>query len=484
MSRRMLVLLGLLATSAVALVPFWPDFAAVLRKIEWQFRPPSPLPPQATAQIDDSAGALSVARGQIEDEIDRFGRDLGIGLHIVTTTSAGDPQVLAESLLASETRHPFHATGAVVLVLPIQGSAMGIAVSQEIARAAPPLVVFGVLASHVGPLLAEPLLGVALASGLERLRDFLLTSAASGSLELARPVFDRSIVARVRERQRVSESRCGYAAREPSADVSGSVEAFDCALLRGELVASGTLFTEPSRIQIARRPPLAFESRVRGAALEAGRPWVVTQSGDRAVVRPKRPTPDFVPVLLVREQGRWRVDLVEMGKTFRRREWEQWKQANASGPYWLALGAKPEAGEFDEDLAPIELWGEPLDDAIARLEESDGPVAKRRLAEILLRNVWLPDEALLQWDEALALAPTDLSMASDFARRAEYLGHPLLGAIAIAPFGPPAAQRLAELLLRGGSADAGATMLRRANEWRNAREAKRSTLSPEPEESI
>lgn len=209
----------------------------------------------------------------------------------------------------------------------------------------------------------------------------------------------------------------------------------------------------------------------------------MTQSGDRAVVRPARPTSDFVPVLLVREQDRWRIDLVEMGKTFRRHQWE-WKQGNASSPYWLALGAKSEAGEFDEDLAPIELWGEPLDDAIARLEQSDGPVAKRRLAEILLRNVWLPDEALLQWDEALALAPTDLSLASDFARRAEYLGHPLLGAIAIAPFGPPAAQRLAELLLRGGNVDAGATMLRRANEWREAREARRSTRSPEPEESI
>jgi hypothetical protein len=481
MSRRMLVLLGLLAASAVALIPFGRDFAAVLRKVEWQFRPPPPLPPQATAQIDDSSGALSVARGQLEQEIDRFARDLGIGLHIVTTASRGDPQALAESLLASATRHPFHATGAVVLVLSIQGGAIGIAVSREIESAAPPLVVFGVLAPHVGPFLDEPLS----ASRSRQSRACAISSspAPPAARSSSARSFDRSIVARVRERQRVSESRCGYAAREPSTDVSGSVEAFDCALLRGELVASGTLFTEPSRIQIAHRPPLAFESRVRGAALEAGRPWVVTQSGDRAVVRPARPTPDFVPVLLVREQDRWRVDLVEMGKTFRRHQ-RKWKQGNASSPYWLALGAKSEAGEFDEDLAPIELWGEPLDDAIARLEQSDGPVAKRRLAEILLRNVWLPDEALLQWDEALALAPTDLALASDFARRAEYLGHPLLGAIAIAPGGPPAAQRLAELLLRGGNVDAGATMLRRANEWREAREARRSTRSPEPEESI
>lgn len=108
MSRRMLVLLGLLAANTAALVVLGPDFGAVLRRVEWHFQSPPPRDPKAASRIDDSAGALEVARSEIEEEIDRFGRDLGIGLHIVTTASAGDPQVLAESLLASEAAHPFH----------------------------------------------------------------------------------------------------------------------------------------------------------------------------------------------------------------------------------------------------------------------------------------------------------------------------------------------------------------------------------------
>ncbi len=479
MTRRSAALLGLLAASVAALFAFGPDPAAVRRKIQEKFGTPPPLPQNAASRIDDPPGALDVARNQIEWEVDRFGRDLGIGVRIVTTANPGDPQELAESLLASEPELPWYATGSAVLVLHRKGGRMGVASSEAIARVTPKPVLDALVVSRVTPFLNEPLLGVALASGLSRLRDHLESAAADGRLALDDTVLQRSIVPRVLASERVSRARCGRAAGEPGADVATSVEAYGCALIRGDAAASAALFTAPSRVQIARKPLLPFESRVRAAALDAGRPWSISEAGDRAAVKPAaKSLPDFVPVLLVREQGQWRVDLVEMSKTFRA-SGSHWQQGNARGPYWLALGAKPYAGEFSDDLTPIELWGEPLEDAIARLERTDGPVAKIRLAEILLRNVWLPGEALVHWDEALALSQNDFSTADDFAHRAEYLGHPLLGAIAIAPFGPPAAQRLAELLFRSGNIDAGAALLRQAQSWREGRETRRAALPPD-----
>lgn len=474
MTRRTAVLLALLAASVAALLSVG-NLGAILAKL----RPAPPLPPQAASRIDDPAGALDVARSQIEREIDRFGRDLGIGVRIVTTANAEDPQALATSLLAVEPALSWHATGAAVLVLHTRDGRIGVATSEAVSRVAPKPIVDAELVSRVVPFLDGPLLGVAFASGLARLRDHLLVQAANGTLELDGDVSQRSIVARVIEHERVSAARCSWVAIEPGTDLSESVEAFRCALVRGAANASAALFTAPSRVQLARKPLLAFESRARAVALETGRPWSVSQAGDRAAVQPAgKGTTDFVPVLLLRDQGKWRVDLVEMGKSFRSHDGSHWHQANAQGPYWLALGGKPGAGEFCDDLTPIELWGESLEDAITRLEHSDGPIAKLRLAEILLRNAWLPGEALVRWDEALALSKDDLATADVFAHRTEYLGHPLLGAIAIAPFGPPAAQRLAVLLLRAGNIDAGAAILRHANLWRKAREARR--VAPPP----
>jgi hypothetical protein len=74
----------------------------------------------------------------------------------------------------------------------------------------------------------------------------------------------------------------------------------------------------------------------------------------------------------------------------------------------------------------------------------------------------LPGEALVAWDDALARRPDDLELALLFADRAEALDVPLLGAVALAPFGDRAGERIAELLVQGGETDAGIASIRRA----------------------
>lgn len=199
---------------------------------------------------------------------------------------------------------------------------------------------------------------------------------------------------------------------------------------------------------------------------------------------PTAPHGEAQPILLQRIGGTWRVDLVEMEKTFRANEAHRWQRRVRGGPYWLALDALPTRGALDAYLGPVELWGAPIEDVVARLEQSDAPAAKLRLAEILLRNAWLPGEALVRWNEALALAPDDVQDANLFADRTELLGYPLLGAFALAPHGPPVMARVAELTLRGGKVDTGLAFMRRAIEWRKARNAIRAALRPPSDKSI
>jgi hypothetical protein len=335
------------------------------------------------------------------------------------------------------------------------------------------------LVSRVEPFLDHPLAGVALSSGLARLRDHLLGQAADGSLSLDDAVRERSPVALIERGEGVA-ARCQGLSPLPRADVEGSIEAFACALLQGGPAADSPLVTEPSRVQLARRPLPVFESRAHGAALDAARPWTVSRVGDRAAVKHGRDTRESPPLLLVREEGTWRVDLVEMGKAFRQ-ENGRWKCWSERGPYWLVIDDKCGFGTYVDDLTPVELWGEKLGDAIVRLERTEGPVAKVRLAEILLRNAWLPGEALVQWDAALALAPDELRIANLFADRVEYLEYPLLGAIALAPHGPPALIRMGELFVRAGKIETGAANLRQGHVWRTLRDAhKAAPREPEP----
>lgn len=485
MARRIAALLGLIVVNVAAWIWAAPDVDAVLGPVASIFRAPPMLPPAATTRIDDPTGALNGARRDLEGEIDRFGFDLGIGLRIVATAEPGDPEVRAESLLAEEPAIAWHPTGTIVVVLDPQGRRVVVARSEALAKLDPSRTAESLLAARILPFFDEPLLGVALLSGVAQLRDQLLGAAADGRLLLDDDVLARSIVARVREHEATGSARCAQPASGSGDGVEATVERFVCALGRDDPSAGGSLLTDASEVQIARRPLLAFETRARAAALDAGRPWSIVEIDDRAVVRPAvQGIPDFVPVLLVREAGVWRVDLVEMGKNFYSFSLGQCLQRNARGPYWLVLGGKPYGGEFDADLTPIELWGEPLEAAIERLEKTDGPVAKRRLAEILLRNVWLPGEAMMRWDEVMMLVQDDFAIADTFADRAEYVGYPLLGAIAIAPYGPRAQEHLASLLIHANYVDAGVRMLQQSIAWRNARDARRMALPRDRVRSI
>jgi len=477
MPRRTRVLLFLLVVSAAALGAWIatsglpPQYYALKRRFE-------PVRVPWEARIEDPTGALAIARSSVLEQIGRFERDLGIDLRILVHRSAaaggatGDERV-AQLLDERDVGDGF-GTGGIVVAIDLSSREVLAAASDEIAAlvaAAFPERV----AARSAPWLGHPYAGIALASGLAALADDLLEHARRGDLDVEEP---GSLLELVRGGE-AQATGCS-AAPAPAADPSASVEAFRCLLLAEHGAAESPLLTPESRVHLARAPLGAFASHARAAGLEAGRPWTVSVSGDRAAVRSVRPegdTREFPPVLLVRDQGVWRVDLVEMGKAFRRGPTGIWRSWNLAGPYWLVLGT--EHAPQREALTPVELWGEPLEDAIARLEASDVPAARVRLAELLLRNAWLPGEALARWDEALSVADPDAALTRRFADRAEYLDLPLLAAQALAPLGSSDATRVAELLLRGGRIDEGKLLLQGALSER-ARRREADGMAPEP----
>jgi len=473
MKRRTGILLGILAASAAT--SFASGSWSTVRKL--LEKPPPPF--EQLTHIDDAGGALDAAKIALPMEMSGLATQVGVVVGVVVAPEPGDLREAAAARLAKLVPDGWNETGSLLVQIDSSRRAVAVARSASLDAVLPDPVLNELLVDRIRPFVGQPLLGAALVSGLHRVRDHLLERAVENALALDSSVAERSVATRIRAAMPPIETRCRAGGGGGGA-VEARVEQLVCALARGVEPGDGELFTTASRVHLARRPLDRFEGRVRAALLDEGRPWKVSVAGDRAaVLRSGRMAASWLPVLLVREGDTWRVDLVEMEKAYDGDGLGSWRNRNALSPYWLALGVDPNSAKYrSKNLAPVELWGESLEDAIARLERTETPEARRRLAEILLRNVWLPGEALVRWDEALALDPDGAFAARTFANRAEYVGYPLLGAIALAPLGAPEMQRIGELLVESGNVDSGIQLVQKSLQWRAARKAARAAAPP------
>jgi tetratricopeptide (TPR) repeat protein len=182
-----------------------------------------------------------------------------------------------------------------------------------------------------------------------------------------------------------------------------------------------------------RYPVTPYEEALRADAMDRS-PVELQVRGDRAYLGSKHPARGFVPVLMVREQGLWRIDLVETFKGFFFDKDSVFRLANEASPY--AEFAEPWLRRRDETLAPLDLGGESLEAAIARLEASTRAEDRFRLAELLMRNCFISAEAIPLYAEAARAAPSDSKIVLTYARRAGYLYMPIIAADAVAGLGP------------------------------------------------
>ena len=457
-------------------------------------RPPpaeEPPPPQGQEELalDRRSGTVADAAGQLvhfadvlEWQTKALAEDLGIDVHVATLRAPDLPaETLAPSVMDLRRVGADAQTGGLLILLNPARREARIEVSYALEAALPDALAGRIAHDQLAPYAGSGMAGMAAMDVLHFLSDFLIQQAIDGRLELAEPYRKRpAFAARARYlsggggasvkwptaeelasrdyKQPIAEpARAKYAAGTaplPSAE----------AQLRAYLDVAGDptleLYTEGSRCMRSGYPVAPYEELQRGQRLAASKPWRVIEQGDYAVVTSDRPAPGFVPVLLHREDGLWRVDLVETWKNlFFGRDGEYFTK-NATQPYGFGLAAF--GSGTDNDVAPFDLGGASIESVDAALAKKKGAFAEYLRGELLFRNCFRAVDALAHYEEASRLAPEAPAFRATLGRRAEYLGLTSVAITAYERLGDAAALDLARLHLARGEAEKSLEWARRA----------------------
>jgi len=422
----------------------------------------------APAHVDDPLRMLGPFGVVVERQCRAMDADLGIDVR-VATRRAGDEDVaaLAERLFRELGVARDAPTGGILIVLDGENGRARIEVSYSLEGVLPDAFSSRVARDQLVPYASHRAVGMAVMDVLHFLRNRVLDAVASGGLQLptalrAPDQLERLLTghsggagaqvalpelpSHAEFKRRVpDERRARYA---PSADPMESVAAL--ARTHRDLVGDPTLelFTAGSRVMRERYPVAPYEELLRAEAMERAAPLELSVRGALAFVSSRKAVRDFVPILLVREGGLWRVDLVETFKVFRFDGEGMFRLDNRASPYAIFL---PDvAARYDDSLAPVDLHGEPLDAAIARLERSTLARDRFELAEILMRNCFVSAEAMSLYEAAALADPPEPKYAVRFAQRAVDMGMPEAAIEAVKRLGPAYAAHLGWLYEHAG----------------------------------
>jgi hypothetical protein len=461
--------------------------ALVLTGVIWGRRAvePESLAPR---RVDDAAQLLFPFGPILEEQCAGARRDLGIDVRIATRRAGGeDVAPLAERLFRALGVGDGAPTGGILILLDAEGGRARIEVSYSLEGVLPDVMVSRIARDQLVPYASHRAAGMAVMDVVHYLGELVLDAVASGDLVLASSLRSddhlsqlltgrsggagaQVVVPETRshtelKRRVPDEERARYA---PSADPLESAAALQ--RVRQDLAGDPTLelFTAGSRVMRARYPVAPYEERLRAEATERSAPLELRVLGDHELLTSKSPARSFVPLLLVREDGLWRVDLVETFKNIFFDAKGRYVLVNRATPY-AALIPESKARE-DASLAPLDLGAEPLEAAIARLEGSALPEDEFRLAEILMRNCFVSAEAIPLYAEAARRAPQRVEIVVTFSNRAAYLGMAEISLDAVAALGPAHWSRLAWLHEEAGHPDLARTWYRKAVD-RNPRDA-------------
>ena len=426
----------------------------------------APARPQLTvarhARVSDEANILAPFTVRLGRMADDFYKDLGIDIHVVTLDEAGSQiEVQADRIFRERKIGATAPTGGLLVILNPAVHSARIEVGYSLEGGLTDLHMSRLARGQLAPYASYAIAGMAVMDVLHYLRDQVYLSAALGDIQLGEEFrtgrsydeYARFISGGAGARTALSalpmdadlkrpvpaEKRARFA---PSADIKESVAAF----LRATSDLAGDpsleLFTEGSRLMRAHYPFARFEELKRLERIEASLPLEYKVAGDYAVATSLRPVTGFAPVLLHREQGLWRIDLVETWKNlFFNPDGDHFLR-NSNTPYASLLAQFGEGRHFD--IAPLPLGNESIAEALARLESRTDVLSKLQRAEIWLRNAFLFPRALAAYEQALQAAPSDPLVLETFADRAMYLYFPELAIPALEKIGRGVELDLAE----------------------------------------
>ena len=405
------------------------------------------------ARVDDSAEILAPFVPRLARMADAFSADLGIDVHVVTSLDGKTP-IETQAVEAFQRRQVARnsPTGGVLIILDPKLAAARIEVGYSLEGVMTDLHMSRVARDQLAPYVSYGSAGMAVMDVLHYLRDYALLAALRGELKL--PVnaaqapdylqYQRFLSGGAGARTALAAlpmdadlkkaidagRRSRYA---PAATPEGTVSAF----LRATRDLAGDptldLFTEGSRLQRASYPLAPFEEWRRAESIEASEPLKFLIDGDFAVATSIKPVRGFVPILLQRQQGVWRVDLVETWKNLFFDQNGNYFLRNSNTPYAFGL-RQFGRGDF-YDIAALRLSTGSISGDLALLEGRADPLSALRRGELWLRNAFAFPPALSAYEAALRAAPDDPLILETFARRAEYLGFPELAIPALEKIG-------------------------------------------------
>ena len=472
---------------------------AVLVARQLTATPPAVAPAPAPARNEEPQGIEAVALAEfperIADAADVLGGfqhaiewlgqgwrdDLGIEIHVVTLRSpVAKIETLANQIFEERRVGADAPSGGVLVLLnPRRGEAR-IEVSYSLEHVFPDLIVGRIARDQLAPYAAYRVAGMAVMDVLHFLKDYAYLQAVRGALALpdayrGRPEFiekarylsggagARATLAMAEQEDRdfkaalPADRRARYA---PSRKALESAEAY--LRTQADQVGDPTLdlYTPGSRCMLDASPYAPFEQLERLSHAEASKPLRVRVDGDHAVADSERPAHGFVPILLERRDGFWRIDLVETWKNLFFDNHGEYHQQNSAHPYAFALDRFGLGAHYG-----VEPWrvatGDPV--AVRRVLAQRGRAFDEYLiAELLFRNCWLPVDALSHYERAIELSPHNLLFNETLAGRAAYVSFWGLAASAYAELGSAGVLWLAHAQRTLGDLGGATTSVRRA----------------------
>lgn len=424
-------------------------------------------PANAPGRIVDPDHALWHFTDIVRRQADGWYEDLGIDFHVVVLKDGERPmEELTDALFHLRSVGRDAPTGGLLLVVDTEGHRAHLQPSYELEPAFPDAMLARVTTGQLAPYASYSILGMAVMDVLHVLQEIAWLRAADGQLALAAEYkasadyadAERYLaggggaLARWSElpldrdwKRRIPDpERSRYA---PSADPLESVAALrrsirDCA---GD--PSLELFTPGSRVQRAHYPFAAFEQLKQLDDLEDAGPLAAELREDRAVVRPESPAPGFLPILLQRIDGSWRVDGVETYKNLRFTSDGRWIEAYTRNPYHFGLADLGPGPGSPEDRSALDLGGRDPAAVLEQLRTREGALFRFLEGEVLFRNCFVVPEAIARYEQAVAEAPDAPAFARVLADRARDVGFRELAATAYARVGRSARLDRAELLV-------------------------------------
>jgi len=412
---------------------------------------------------------------------DDFYSDLGVDVHVVTLTEPGSIETQSERVFRERRIGATAPTGGLLVLLNPSTHQARIEIGYSLEGGLTDLHMGRIARDQLAPYVSYASAGMAAMDVLHYLRDQVCLSAALGDIQLGEEFRRRAAFANYErfvsggagaktalsavpmdadlKAPVPSERRARYV---PSAYIKESV----AALLRANADLVGDpklpLFTEGSRLMRAQYPFARFEELERLEKVNASLPLVYHVDGDYAVATSERPVTGFVPILLHREQGLWRVDSVETWKNLFFDNDGKYFLRNSNTPYQFGLGQFGEGRYYD--IAPLPLGERTIAQELADLKGRTDVLSMLRRAEVSLRNAFVFPQALADYEKAVAAAPEDPLVLQTFADRAMYLGFPELAIPAFEKAGPGFELSLAEAYNELGNAKAAGFWVSRALE--------------------